>query len=495
MLSFLQQRSKDEWVSVFRDWGRKDLFFLLTRILKRPDADNDWCFARSREVQASPNEHLDLWAREHYKSTIITFALTIQDIINNPEITFGIFSHTRGIAKDFLRQIKQELETNTLLKFLYSDVFFEEPQKQAPQWSENDGIVVKRKGNPKESTIEAWGVVDSQPTGRHFKVLLYDDVVTIDSVSTIEQINKTTDSLKLSFNLGAEGGIRRFAGTRYSAGDTYDVVIKDEIAKLRLYAATEDGKPDGKPRFFSEEALAKKRRDMGPYIFGCQMLQNPVADSAQGFNEEWVRYYDKIDERKLNLYYICDPAGEKKKENDYTVPVIIGLGADQNYYLVYGIRDRLNLTQRTNKLFDLKRLHQIKDVGYEKYGKDSDIEHIETEQERRMYRFPIIALGGNIPKNDRIRKLVPVFEQGRFFIPRTMTYIDYQGKVRDFIQELLAELRQFPKAKHDDILDAISRIVHKQEDLKNKWDPEFPVDDYGYEGTQEVKVNYNPYEY
>jgi hypothetical protein len=59
---------------------------------------------------------LDLWAREHYKSTVITFALTIQDILNDPEITVGIFSHTRPIAKAFLRQIKQEFETNEDLK-------------------------------------------------------------------------------------------------------------------------------------------------------------------------------------------------------------------------------------------------------------------------------------------------------------------------------------------------------------------------------------------
>src|SRR5262245_54679617 len=58
---------------------RTDLFFLLVYALGRKDADNDWVFARCREVQANPNGFLDLWARDHYKSTIITFALTIQD--------------------------------------------------------------------------------------------------------------------------------------------------------------------------------------------------------------------------------------------------------------------------------------------------------------------------------------------------------------------------------------------------------------------------------
>jgi hypothetical protein len=60
------------------------LWVLLRYGLGRADAHNQWVFDRCLEVMESPDGHLDLWAREHYKSTIITFALSIQDILRNP---------------------------------------------------------------------------------------------------------------------------------------------------------------------------------------------------------------------------------------------------------------------------------------------------------------------------------------------------------------------------------------------------------------------------
>ncbi|MFA5921178.1 MAG: hypothetical protein WC856_07785 [Methylococcaceae bacterium] len=450
---------EEEKASAMRELCCNDLFFLLVYACGRFDADNDWLFDRCREVQAEPDGMLDLWSREHYKSTILTFALTIQEILNNPEITVGIFSHTRPIAKGFLRQIKREFELNANLKVWFPEILYQNPGKEAQKWSEDDGIIIKRASNPKEATVEAYGVVDGQPTSKHFSLLVYDDIVTRESVTTPDMIEKTTDALALSFNLGAHGGRRRFIGTRYHFADTYKTIIDREIATPRIHAATNDGTMTGDPVFLTQEQLDNKRRDQGPFVFSCQMLQNPVADSSQGFNREWLNRYsgEKID--GANWYILVDAANGKRKNNDYTSMWAVGLGQDGNYYCIPEVRDRLNLTERTNRLIALHRKYRPVEVRYEKYGMMADVEYILTAQDKINYRFPIIEVGGAMPKIDRIKRLIPIFEAGKLFIPYAHTVTDYEGKSRDNVHAFIEdEFMAFPVPLHDDMLDALARI-------------------------------------
>ena len=475
LLNGLQQCSEEQRIARLRNLARTDLYFLLRYILDRPDVEQPFLFDRCREVAATPNGCIDLWSREHYKSTIITFAKTIQDILashgDDPlpiwkgrEATFGIFSFNRPGAKKFLEFIRNELAENKLLKKIFPDVLYERPEKESPKWSLDDGILVKRKKNQREATVEAWGLIDSMPTGSHFLVRIYDDVITERFARNPDMIKKSTESWELSLNLGARGGFERYIGTRYSFNDTYKEIMNRGSAVKRIYPATKNGKIDGEPYLLTKEELKRKRRDMGPYTFGCQMMQDPKADSIQGFDESWLKFYDTHNNGAgMNIYIIVDPANEKKKKSDYTSMKVIGASADQNLYILDMVRDRLSLTERTSVLFELhktwKNPNQKIPVYYEKYGKDADIDHILSVQEQENYRFDIYPVGGPMSKNDRIRRLVPDFENGLIWLPKRLNYIDYEGRKIDLVRSFIDdEYLPFPLGEHDDMLDDLARI-------------------------------------
>lgn len=444
--------------------GKIDLFFLLVFVLKRVDINRKWLFERCREVQRDPDDHLDLWSRYHYKSSIGTFGMTIFDIINDPEITIGIFAYNSTLATEFLKQIKAELERNEDLPLLYPEVFYKNPAKEAPQWSES-GITVKRTQNPKEATVEAYGLVKGQPIGRHYKLRVYDDVVTPDSVSTPEQIHKTTEAVRMSSNLGILGGGRkRFYGTRYHLFDTYRVLIDDEVVKPRIYPATHNGLENGVPVLMTAENIALARKDAGPYGFASQFLMNPVADSAMGFRAEWFIRGDtdyNLAMKRLWRFIIVDPAGGKqRKGNDYTTMFVIGHGEDGKFRVLDIRRDRMRLTQRSETLIELHRQWKPQLVAYEDYGMQADIEHIKHVQKEQLYEFDIHPLGGSMKKELRILRLVPYFEQGRIIFPTYLNRIDYQGQTRDLVKDFeREEYTAFPVLKHDDMCFVAGTII------------------------------------
>jgi hypothetical protein len=481
----------------------EDRYFLLTVLCKRADMAHPWLYARCREVEAQPDGRLDLWAREHYKSTIITFGGIVQEILRDPEITVGIFSHSFSVAKAFLQQIKREFESNQVLKNLFPEVLWQTPGREAPSWSIDGGIVVRRKSNPKEPTVMASGLVDGMPTGAHFKLRVYDDVVTEDSVTTPEQIEKTTNMWSLSDNLGARGpdGTSRswHAGTRYSFADSYQTMLDMKALVPRIYPATHDGTPDGKPVFMSEAAWAQKRSKQVPSVLACQQLLNPAAGNEAIFDAAWLRYAE-IRPATLNVYIMADPASSRKKGSDRTAIPVIGIDAAGNKYLLDGYHHRMKLPERWDCIRGLRRTWmntpgvQMVKVGYERYGMQSDLDYFEEQMLRDRDSFEITELAwpreGPGSKIDRIQRLVPDWKNGKLWLPKLCVrevdgrMVEYetsnQTKMREISQSfrilkptrrrdeegnlyslnhrLLEEYMVFPFSAHDDFLDAMSRI-------------------------------------
>jgi predicted phage terminase large subunit-like protein len=239
----------------------------------------------------------------------------------------------------------------------------------------------------------------------------------------------------------------------------------------RIYPATDDGTETGNPVLLTTKQLDEKRKQ-GPYIFSCQQLMAPAGDKTQGFKREWLQQFtNQPPLAKTNNYILVDAASSKKRGSDYTAMWLVQLGVDGNYYCTPICRDRLNLTERTARLFKAHRDFKPKQVRYEKYGLMADIEHVQSVMETDHYRFRIEEVGGQTSKEDRIKRLIPLFEQGKIWIARSVHVTDWEGKVRDLIQDFIEEeYAAFPVGLHDDMLDSLSRIA--EPDLKLVWPKE-----------------------
>ena len=363
-----------------------------------------------------------------HNSTIITYMGIIQEVMADPEMCVLILSFKKQIAQKFLSQIMRDLERNPDLRECFPDVLWEKPRVEAPQWSKALGVVVKRKGNPSDPTILASGLVDGMPTGGHFNLMVYDDVVTKESVTNPEMVAATTEAWELSDNLGA-GDVRVWMpGTRYSFADTYGQILERGAMKPRLYPATEDGTMNGRLVFMSAERWEDKKKKQRSTL-AAQMLQNPLSGKENMFEPQWLCKWE-VRPEILHVYIMVDPASSKRKQNDRTAMAVIGVAANGKKFLLDGVCHRMSLYERWKMLRMLwlkwssaRGVRMIK-VGYEKYGMQSDIEFIQLEMQKPGEPvFEIIEVniveGGvaNQAKKARVGRLEPDIRNGDFLLP------------------------------------------------------------------------------
>lgn len=448
-----------------------DLFFFSYFVLNLFPLNHPWVLDRVYEVQDAHDGYLDLWSRGHYKSTIKTFCLPMWKIIRNPEARILFFSHTKAMAGVFQLRCKTEMEENRLLKTTWPHIFWANTDK-SPTWNNRSGLQVQRMGNYIEPTISSWGLVERLPTGFHGTDLIYDDVVTGDTVSTNEQIEKAWDGYRNSLNLVADEYTLTVQGTYYHYDDPYVRMIREKMLHVREYPGTKDGTETGKPVYWTSSMIAKKRREMGEYIFSCQVLLRPIPKEQQKFKDEWLTncYFKKLP-KIFKCYMIVDPSSGRRKDKsdpDSTVMIIIGVDISNHRWLMYGIRDKLTMRQKWFKLRDITLRFRPYMIGYEKYGMQADRIYIEEMAEREGVLLPdIVDLGGVIPKRDRIlNNLVPLFESSEFHIPESLMYEKISGERVDFIDEFRSEYLHWPQTAHDDILDAMARQNDEELDIR-----------------------------
>lgn len=457
-------RQHERWLCV------NDLFYFLVYVLNRSHfidtpRRRSWTFARCREVQAQPDNYLDLWGREGFKSEIITFGRTLQDIIIDPEQTIAFFSHTRPMSCDFLGVIKRECEINPKLYELFPDIFWQTPRQDClnsgVSWTRWE-LTFKRKGNPKEATIEAWGLVDGQPTGKRYKKLIYDDVVSRTETS-FDMIHKTTVEFNNSLLLTAADPPQfRYIATFQEFDDTTQNLIERGIGNVRLRPAIDPETHEA--AYMSDEKLAWFKSNLDAKTFALNLLLDPskAKDPAeQGFREEWINYYEEQPPRRsVNCYILVDPAGDTAESNSYFALIVVGLGADRRIRILDMVWDKLDLQERWEALLGAVQKWEPFKVGYEKYAFQSDINFMRIRMKEVHYEFTIIECSNpHLSKKTRIEALIPTFKKGEILLPKTMVRTLKDGREVDLVKHFIRnEFLLFPYTKHKDMLDALARI-------------------------------------
>ena len=229
-----------------------------------------------------------------------------------------------------------------------------------------------------------------------------------------------------------------------------------------------------------KEELDNKLSELGMAGYVGQYLQRPTPDGGGEFKASSIQYYNqssrKFTAHGMNVYILYDPANTKKNKErsspDYTAIVVVGLAPDNNYYILDIVRDRFNPTERVEALFDLhmkwnRLAGKSPTAAIEQYGMMTDSFYIEKEMSERNYRFRIVEMKGPVRKEDRIRKLIPLFDNHRIYLPKHILYDSIDGNQYDLVEKFVKEeLTVFPVGKHDDMIDAFARILEPDLDAR-----------------------------
>ena len=423
------------------------LDFLFTRILGYGDWDkcHDEYLAWDRAHKSDPFK-LVLMPRGHLKSTMITVAKTIQEILINPNICILIASAVWGNARSFLAEIKQHLQKNRKLIALYG-------RFDTATWNSDEIIIPQRTRPNKTPTIDTAGI-EKTLTSQHYDLIIPDDLVTRENITNSEQLQKVENFRKDLRKLLNPDGRMQVVGTRWHDADVYGHIEKNltkEIMGEDRYAvhkrkATENGEPIF-PKKFSVSKLKSIKADVGSFEYAANYDNDPVDPETQAFKPPF-RTWKELGDGAVH-YGAFDPAtSEKKNACDAVVMDACMTRANQLCAVEYKAFQKKEPREMIDRIFDYVTRFKIRKFIVETNGgQEAWVKLLQDEQRARNVFFEVVPLHQHKDKTSRILALQPRHESGNLLLKEGMI-------------ELEEQMTRFPVSAKLDVVDALA-MVHQ----------------------------------
>jgi hypothetical protein len=464
--------TNNAYLQLLRKYLKEDLFFMVHFALGADCNDpRGFVIDKCYEIEADSvlyNQHKQdsfhyVWARGHFKSTLITMGSTAQYHLNNPEHSTCIFSFKKGNANKFLSTIGDIYQMDEV-KHAFQDLLWNDWKGY---YSMDRGLVLKRRTRRKERTIETAGLVEGMPTGSHYNVLRFDDIETDDIAENPSQLNKAYSKFQMAQHLGMVTGdtLVTVAGTPYSHMGPVQIIRESKnslgvpLYKTTIYPAEDE---NGQPVLMSRKQLDKfKILDH----YRAQMMCDPSPTAGSDLRSVDIKEPLHAPPG-LFKFMIVDPAGDKgdKADSDYWAYMVVGVERKKdedgfsNVYILDMVIDRekekyapqniANMFVNNNNVQAL--CVEQTNVGLLKYMVANILkaQHgiMLSEETNNLISLKPQGLGD---KTTRIRRgLATPFSLGKIHMLRSIPY--------EYRERFKLQVDQFPFGAHDDGPDCLS---------------------------------------
>ncbi len=215
------------------------------------------------------------------------------------------------------------------------------------------------------------------------------------------------------------------------------------------------GRKPGEPlwsEFYSPQEIAERRELMTPRSWASLWQQEPVPESGDFFQRDWIKYYDTRPDN-LRVYMAADYA-VTKDGGDYTVFIVGGVDEKGDLYIL----DLQRMQESTDKWIDAafelisrwEPLVWVEESGPIWRAVDPFIVRRMHETQNYQARKQLPSI---VDKKNRARAIQGRMSQGKVLFPRHASWL------AEFEREVLS----FDAGKHDDQVDALAlmgRMLH-----------------------------------
>ena len=398
------------------------------------------------------------------KSTIFTLSYPIWSILGIQEKKFVIIlGQTQRQARQHLINIRKELECNELLK---ADLG---PFKEIEdEWGSMSLVIPKYNARitaaSMEQTIRGMKHMQYRPD-----LIICDDIEDLQSVKTKEGRDKIHQWISGEVIPAGDKNTKIVFVGNLLHEDSLLMRIKDKIdegtleGKLLMIPLLDDkGNIAWSGKFKDMDEVEKERKKIAnDSAWSREYLLNILSDHERVIHPGWIQFYDTIPEiNEDNKFRFCgtgvDLAISQNDSSDYTAmvsAVVFGYEDKLKVYILPDIiNERLTFPQTVDQIkmmiatkVSYKRYRMfVEDVGYQK----AIIQHInDIEHDEDKFRIEEFKPKGD--KRSRLSLVSHAVQNGTIVFPR------------DISQDLINQLVNFGREKHDDLADAFSTLCIK----------------------------------